>query len=293
MTEQNKQRTQELLRSQLNARGENRKPLSQRKWGDQHGISNATISNVLSGKWDLIADKMWRQLAAAVGNVAREWTLANTRDFKLLNDFADRARNEAITLAVSFRPGSGKTETLRNYAQTHANVVYLECADHWSKRHFLRMLYRALGHDPKEMTVVELADSIVSVLRKTNKPLIILDELDKLNERTLLYLIHLYNQLDGVCGFLYSGSDHLKLKMERGCARDKRGYRELFSRMGGKFASLNGSNRKDVAIICAANGITEPEEINEIWNEFTELRDIRRVKRMVENRQQQQHKEAA
>lgn len=293
MTEQDKERIAQMLRDQLGAKGEGQKALSQRSWGSPHDISVATISNTLTGKWELIADKMWRRIAAAVGYHAREWHLANTRDHVLMTQLLDRVRDESITMALSYKPASGKTATLTHYAATHPNVVYLPCADHWSKRHFLRQLYRGLGHDPAELTVVDLADSIVSVLRRAKKPVVILDELDKLNERTLLYLIDLYNHLDGICGFFYAGSEHLQLKMDRGCVRDKRGYRELFSRMGSRFLRLNGINRKDAALICTTNGMTDEADVQATWNEVSESKDIRRIKRLVETHRQAREKKQA
>jgi len=295
MTEENKKEIAALLRERLASKGADGKPLSQRGWGDANRISNATVNQVLNGKWDLISDEMWRKFASALNYSSAQWELGRTRDYILLNKWLTMAQKQGTTLAISHEPGGGKTATLQRFADTHPNVFFLGCDAHWTKHYFLRSLYRALGKDPKELTGVELAEGIILQLRRTDRPLVILDELDKLNESILLFFISLYNKLDGVCGFILAGAPHLRLMVEKGASRDKRGYRELLSRVGHTFLPLNGVNRADVAIICEANGITEPEEVATIWNDpvVQGKKDIRRIKRLVERIQMSRQSKAA
>lgn len=283
MNDLTKKNITERLVTRLKAKGTDGKPLGQKSFGAQHRISGATINQVINGKWESIADKMWQKLASAVGYQASDWKPANTRDFGEITGYLTVAQADGISLAISFEPGSGKTFTMRHYEATHPEVYFLQCADFWSKRYFLQELYRAIGQDPGELTSVQLSVSIVEHLRQQRTPLIIIDEVDKLRDTTLMFFIELYNKLNGMCGFVLVGAPYFKDQLENGTKRNKRGYREVYSRIGRRFMELKGANRKDVAAICRANGVESDAAIASIWAEVSghTTVDLRRVEREV------------
>ena len=41
-------------------------------------VSASTISSVLNGKWDNIADTMWKSIRDQVGGTTRDWELVST-----------------------------------------------------------------------------------------------------------------------------------------------------------------------------------------------------------------------
>lgn len=125
MTEENKKEIAALLRERLASKGADGKPLSQRGWGDANRISNATVNQVLRGKWDLISDEMWRKFASALNYSSAQWELGRTRDYILLNKWLAMAQKQGTTLAISHEPGGGKTATLQHFADTHPNVFFL------------------------------------------------------------------------------------------------------------------------------------------------------------------------
>ena len=73
---------------------------------------------------------------------------------------------------------------------------------------------------------------------------------------------------------------HPQYLIDRGCQRDKTGYKEFFSRIGSKFIPLDPISLKDVELICKANGVNDDEKIEEIYNLCDG--DLRRVKRDIE-----------
>lgn len=255
---------------------------SQNKWAAKAKVSGATVSNLLNGKYELISGKMWQHLAAAVRYQGSEWQAAPTANYKALNGICTLAQQESLSVAVSHDAGSGKTFALQTYADTHRNVYYIQCAEYWTKKLFLANIYRALGKDPAQLTAPELADGIIGTLRQQDKPLVILDEVDKLRDPLLMFFIELYNKLDGLSGFVLAGAPYLAIAWEKGAKRDKRGFRELYSRVGRRFVRLNQLTRKDVQLICQANGITDDGDIQATWNEVEHEPDLRRVRRMVE-----------
>lgn len=272
------------LTARLKAKGTDGKPLGQKAFGAQHRISGATINQVINGKWSLISDRMWLRLSAAVGYQTSDWAAAHTRDFRAVTDFCTIAQADGISLAISHEPGSGKTFALRNYEATQPGTYYLQCADFWSKRHFLQELYRALGQEADEMTSVQLSIAIVEQLRQQARPLVIIDEVDKLRDTTLMFFIELYNKLNGICGFVLVGAPYFRDQLETGVKRNKRGYREVYSRLGRRFMELKGANRKDVTAICTANGVQDADAITAIWVEVSgeAVVDLRRVEREVQ-----------
>lgn len=284
MNDTTKKNIADRLAERLKAKGTDGKPLGQKAFGAQHRISGGTINYVLNGKWALIADKMWQKLSAAVGFHTSDWKPAETRDFRAITGFCAVAQADGISLAISHEPGSGKTFALKQYEAAHPDVYYLQCADFWSKRYFLQEVYRSLGQDPGEMTCVELSVSIVEQLRQRHSPLIIIDEVDKLRDNVLMFFIELYNKLNGICGFVLVGAPYFKDQLENGARRNKRGYREVYSRIGRRFMELRGANRKDVAAICSANAMHDSDAIAELWAEVAgeAVVDLRRVEREVQ-----------
>jgi DNA transposition AAA+ family ATPase len=275
MNEATKKAVQTLVEQAVKAVG------SQNKFAARHKVSGATVSNVIAGKWDSIADTMWQRLAAAVRYQGSEWQVANTSNYKAVQGWCLMAQAEGMSLALSHDAGAGKTFAMVHYAETHKNAYYIQCAEYWTKKLFLANIYRALGKDPDQMTAPELADGIISTLRQQDRPLLILDEVDKLRDPLLMFFIELYNKLDGLCGFFLAGAPYLANAWEKSAKRDKRGFREIYSRVGRRFLRMNPVGRKDVMLICNANGVQDEGHINAIWNEVQQQPDLRRVQREI------------
>ncbi|MEO8589430.1 MAG: ATP-binding protein [Flavobacteriales bacterium] len=276
MTEPTKKQVQLLLKAACEHAG------SQGIWSKRHEVSSATVSNILAGKWSTIADKMWLKVAAALKYQGLEWQTAHTADFVLMQEFCRMAQAQSASAAVSYDAGGGKTHALQHYAAKHKNVFVIQCAEYWTKKLFLSSLYRSLGKDPSGRTCPELAEGIIAELRQLNKPLMVIDEIDKLRDPLVMYYIELYNKLDGICGFLLVGAPHLRIAWERNAQRDKRGFKEIYSRVGRRFLRLNGVKQKDVALICEANGVGDAAQVQAVWNAIEDNKDLRRVKREIE-----------
>lgn len=276
LTEENKKEIAALVKAEAARLG------SQEKFGATVELSGATISNIIKGKWANTSDKLWNKLASAVNYHGRQWQVAPTRNYKAVTGLCDVAQREAITVAVSHDAGAGKSCAARDFARQRANAFYVQCNQFWSHKMFLANILRQLGRDPDELTSHVIAEEIISTLRGLNKPVLILDEVDKLRDPLLMFLITLYNELDGVCGMVFIGAPYLRLSWEKAAKRDRRGFRELMSRIGRRFVHLEKIVRKDVEVICEANGIKDPHIVQSIWNEVEQDPDLRRVKRSIE-----------
>ena len=248
-------------------------------------VSVATISNILNHKWDSIADEMWRNLAKQTGFNSDGWTGAETRNWMFLTKLFSDARLYANVYGVCAEAGSGKSYTAKAYSQ-HDNVYLVRCNEYFNRKTFLAELLQGMGKDSGGYTIAELMDTIITQILRAENPLIILDEADKLSDQVLSFFITLYNKLEDKCGIVMMATDHLEKRIERGLRLNKKGYKEIYSRLGRKFIHLPKIQKKDVAQIIRANGLSEEILITEIFNESDG--DLRRVKRLVHSRKLQE-----
>lgn len=136
-----------------------------------------------------------------------------------------------------------------------------------------------MGGNSSGYTVGEMMDEIIKRLKTMENPLIIMDEADKLSDQVLYFFITLYNSLEDSCGIILCATDHLEKRIKKGLRLNKKGYQEIYSRIGRKFIELRGLGSRDIAMVCQANGITDKQQIKDVI-EDSEY-DLRRVKRKI------------
>lgn len=242
-------------------------------------VSPATVSQILNNNWDLITDEMWRTVASQIGYDSREWVVVETRGYKRMTQLLADAQTNSLVCAVTGDAGCGKSEALKTYAKNHANVFHLSCSEYWNRKHFMRELLQCMGVDYTGSTVPEMMEDIIYNLKKKENPLILLDEADKLSDQVLYFFISIYNQLEDRCGIILCATDFLEKRIKKGVRTNRKGYKEIYSRIGRKFIPVQVINSEDVAAVCMANEITDPESIETVIDECEN--DLRRVKRRV------------
>ncbi|MCX7100096.1 MAG: ATP-binding protein [Methylobacter sp.] len=243
------------------------------------GVSAATISQVLNGNWELIKDDMWRNIGSQVGYTETEWAAVETRDFKVLSKLMIDAQLNSNVYAITGHAGTGKTFTVRQFAANNRRVHLLQCAEYWNKKMFMQELLSAMGKDYAGATIGEMMQEIVSELKRQKNPLIVLDEADKLTDQVLYFFITLYNQLEDQAGIILCATNYLEKRIKRGVKLNKKGYNEIYSRIGRKCIELKGLSAGDISAICQANGIEDRNDIQEVIQDCES--DLRRVKRSI------------
>lgn len=276
MTDNEKKQISEQLRAYCEQKGSQNKAAA-----SLNGVSSATVSKILSGQWGTIADDMWRSIAGQIGagKTAEGWQLVPTRAYKTMTFTLESAQRDALVMGVIGEAGSGKTEAIKTYTAGGRNVYHLVCSEYWNRRTFMAKVLQTMGVTYSGSTVADMMDTIVDTLKRKASPLIVLDEADKLSDQVLYFFISLYNQLEGHCGIIMTATRYLKARIEKGVRLNRKGYAEIFSRIGRKFVELPLLNSEDVAVVCVANGITEAKTINGIVDDADG--DLRRVKRSV------------
>ena len=275
MTNEQKQQISDQLRAYVEQKGSGNKAAN-----SLNGVSSATISKVLTGEWETIADDMWRSIAAQTGSTeAKGWQVVKTHAYEVMTFTLASVQADSLTAAVIGGAGSGKTEAIKNYTAAGRNVYHMVCSEYWNRRTFMAKLQQNMGATVAGMTVSDMMDNIVDTLKRKEKPLIVLDEADKLSDQVLYFFISLYNQLEDQCGIILTATSNLKARIERGLRLNRKGYAEIYSRIGRKFVELPLPNSEDVAAVCVANGVSDSKAINKVIDEADG--DLRRVKRSV------------
>lgn len=250
---------------------------SQVKIANKCGVSNGTISQIINQNWKNITPGMFRKIKTAL-KIDTGWHTGETTNYRQLNQLLAAAQMKSLAIGIAHDAGTGKSHTYREYQNTYENVMHVECNNYWSKKSYVKALLMSAGFQPVG-TTEEMIEEFIEYVRGLEKPLIILDQIDKLKDNQMDLFMDLYNALEYSCGFVISGVPALEKRIVRGVQRDKIGYRELYSRIGRKFIKLEKITLKDVTEICQANLIYEEEVILEIFADCDG--DLRRVRKDI------------
>lgn len=244
-----------------------------------NNVSAATISQMLNNNWELIKDDMFRHVGKQIGYSSNEWTTVETADFKTLRMLLKESQENSLAMGIVGTAGSGKSIALKTYAKETKNAFLLSCNEYWNRKFFLGELLTVMGIDYSGLTVGEMMAEVVKRIKLKESPIIILDEADKLTDQVLYFFITLYNLLEDHCGIVLCATDHLEKRLAKGRRLNKKGYNEIFSRIGRKFIELKGVSFTDVVQICIANGIADKALLKQVWEDCEA--DLRRVKRKI------------
>lgn len=247
------------------------------------GVSAAVVSQILNTKYESISDDMFSRIAAQIGFSFEHWTICESENFRLATYvLADAQTYKNVTWMVG-DAGCGKTTAAIEFRRTHRNVFYILCSEDMKRSDFVREIAKQVGA-PTDSTsnLRDMLDYALGMIGFLQNPLLIFDEGDKLTDCVLNYFISIYNRLEGRAGIVFMSTDYIKRRVDNGLRYNKKGYKEINSRIGRKFFDLNATSRNDVYAICQANGLTGEVEIRRVLKDAeTSDNDLRRVKRVI------------
>ena len=245
-------------------------------------VSSGTISQILNGNIDKIADEMWRKIEGQINQqTSKGWQAAPTKFYKTFTALLLDAKTHSNTFAITADAGSGKTFATRQFAAANSDVYHIICCDWWAPAGFFSEVLRVMGLSDRITCNDNAAmmNAIMKTLARKDSPLLIFDEADKLQDKVLRTFISLYNMLEDICGIVLCATANLERRISNGVRRGTMGYNELYSRMGRRFIQIPQNNKLDITAICQYNGITDPHNILAIVNDSEQ--DLRRVKRKI------------
>lgn len=242
-------------------------------------VSPGTISQMLTGKWELISDEMWRNVASQIGVKTSSWELVETQDHKTITRVLADVKENSLAVAMVGAAGSGKTFSIKHFQALNKNVFAVYCNEFWNKKTFMSEILMSMGRDHKGLSIGEMMNDCVRQLRRMESPILIFDEADKLSDSSLYFFISLYNELEDECGIVLCATNHLEKELKRGVQLNIKGYNEIWSRVGRKCVTLKGVTAGDIVSVCEANGINDPGDIQDVIADSDA--DLRRVKRKI------------
>lgn len=246
------------------------------------GVSSATVSQLCNGKYELISDEMFIRIATQIGFAFDSWTLHEGKTFKEITfTLSDAQAYKNVTWIVG-DAGCGKTTAAIEYRRTHRNVFYILCSEDMRRSDFVREIAKQVGAPTDTTNLRDMLENAISMISFLGNPLLIFDEGDKLTDSVFNYFISIYNRLEGHSGIVFLSTDYIKRRMEAGLRYNKKGYKEINSRIGRRFFDVSPTEENDIYAICQANNLTDRADIEEVLKDAKRSdNDLRRVKRCI------------
>lgn len=261
---------------------------SQNKAANSLDVAAATLSAINKGDYAKISDEMWLKLSTKIGGTTQGEAVmvetSVTRDLSFC--MAENRANRDFIWAIS-PAGSGKT-VVAKVARQQTNTFYILCDEDMKKKEFALEFARSAGiRVNSSKNARSIIMEVVEYIREHKDVLIIFDEADKLSDNILNYFITIFNYFEDMegnqsVGIQFISTDYIATRMERGLRYKKKGYQELWSRLGAKFYEVDKNTPNDVEAICRARGVMGQRDINEVIKEADRTNyDLRRVARKI------------
>lgn len=244
------------------------------------GISAAHMSNLRNGRFDLVSEETLRTIQHKLGMLKEDWPLVETEAYKELHVHMGQCQLRSMTMAILAPAGAGKSKAIEAYESNHANAFVIKCAEFWNKKIFLQEILKSMGTSYEGHTTYELVSAVVDKLSSIDRPLLILDEADKMKDEVLYFFITIYNYLEDRCGIVMLSTDYFKKRISKGLNTNRKGYQEIYSRLGRRFVEIAAPGDQDIAMMCLAHGLSDHREISRIA--MDSAGDLRRVKRHLQ-----------
>ncbi|TDX86216.1 ATP-binding protein [Epilithonimonas xixisoli] len=261
----------ELLRKFVTKKG------SQNKASTALKVSSAVVSHLLSGNWSPYSDDIFRKIGAQVGHNSLEWKFANTSNSERLLEQLENAKDSSKLMTIIAPAGSGKSEITKKFTEENENTFRIECGQYWDPYFFLNSILQQMNIVSNSQKPAYMLEEIFDNILKLEDPQIIIDEIDKVDDKVLAYLITFYNKLFKKCSIVILATNYLVKRINDGVRLQKKGYNEIKSRFG-RYYEFEQTTAKDVRIMCETQGITDSETIEDISRksrgDFRIVRDL-------------------
>ena len=246
------------------------------------GVSSATVSQLCNGKYELISDEMFIRIASQIGFAFDSWNLHEGKTFcEITFALSDAQAYKNVTWIVG-DAGCGKTTAAIEYRRTHRNVFYILCSEDMRRSDFVREIAKQVGAPTDTTNLRDMLENAISMISFLGNPLLVFDEGDKLTDSVFNYFISIYNRLEGHSGIVFLSTDYIKRRMDAGLRYNKKGYKEINSRIGRRFFDVSPTEQNDIYAICQANNLTDRADIEEVLKDARRSdNDLRRVKRCI------------
>lgn len=221
------------------------------------GVSSAVISHLVNRSWESYSDDMFRKIGNQIGYNSQNWQFVNTTNATFLLDSLEKAKQQQSVVTFLAVAGSGKSETSKKYASDNNDVIRIECASYWDEKRFLQEILLKMGIRNPHNRIPQMMEEIINGVQNYNTPpQLIFDEVDKLGDRLMYFLITFYNELKWKSSIVLLSTYYFKKRLEDGFRNRRKGYEELISRFG-TFIQFEQTSALDVKLLCEGQNLTE------------------------------------
>lgn len=292
MENQRKHEISEVLKQRMEERG-----LSQSAAAKAIGeLSSTTINFIVNKAWvddpKCVSEAKFNQVASWL-RMNHGWKIVPQvgNYIKIMNIAANAKQHKDMRLVISHACGAGKGETLKAFESQTKNSFYVECRLFFTRKDFLQSIQKAMGVRPTQGTVSAIFTDVISELQRRKSPLLIVDEAELLSDGALPLINDIYNAMRGNCGFIIAGTTYLWERIEKGVKKNKQGFNNLHSRVGGHPYKIGTASAGDIELVCRENGLTDQMDINSVINQAAG--DLRQVEILVKDALFKQQKRRA
>lgn len=233
--------------------------LGQKQVANAFGVSVATVSQYLSGKYqgnceeldrkvDEMLERQKAKVVEAKYNAEFVPTLAAKRGMEVMRF----AHVEGEINVIFGAAGLGKTQMLKEYARKNSSAILIEVDPSCTPKVLLRKIAEAVGATARGVNN-ELLDSIVSKLKGSER-LLMVDEAELLSTRSLEFIRRIHD-LTGV-GVVLAGMPRLLVNLKG----KNNELAQLYSRVG--FACDLGNALPDDDLALLAESALGTDEFN-------------------------------
>ena len=249
-------------------------------------INVGALSTLLRGKYGANETQLLQKIANALDYRENGWEVVRSiGNYKVIETVYNDAKDNSMWFAISNKAGSGKTQAMEDLfnRDTTGTVVFIQ-AEEWSGRQFLiKLIEKVIGDEPLKgsyKSVSQLTEIVVGYFNEMSldRPVLLIDEADKLRPAALRTLIPIYNRTEHRLGVILSGTENLEKELKAGVRLHKKGFDELESRIGRTYIHLKGATEQDIYAICEANGVIMKETQTQIWSDLEKVKKLTTVR---------------
>jgi DNA transposition AAA+ family ATPase len=186
---------------------------SDAKFATSLGINAAQYSRIKNGDLEkVISEAQWLTIARGLGVDPDEgpaWKTVSTPVFLYVTSQLEMCVEKHMSAMLCDDSDIGKTYAARRFAERNRNVVYVDCSQVKTKTQLVRFIARSFGVNGGGW-YPNVYGELVSYLKTSKKPLVILDEAGDLEYDALKEVKALWNATEYACGWYVMGADGLK-----------------------------------------------------------------------------------
>ena len=224
------------------------------------GIDADALSKVEKNEWETVTDECWQALAKQVGFYCGDWQAADTSTYMLLRILFADAKHYAMIYGICMSDGLGKTFAAKSYMRGNPGTIYIAAHESYNRKTFMGDMLRSFDADANG-TVPAMMQQLSNKICMADEPLLIIDDAQKLKDRVFHFLLSMVDCLKHLCGIVIMGNDKLRTRVAKGVDENKEEYKSVFNNIGRRFITLSQPGPDDVALICKANSVEDPQSI--------------------------------